>query len=79
MRLNAEDGGQRRFMMVQIPEECGAKTEAHKAGYANISEIGKERIRRAGAKLRAELAAQRGAPSTPDVGFRVYKLVDPTP
>lgn len=79
MRLNAEDGGRRRFIMVQIPEECGAKTEARKAGYANISEIGKERIRRAGAKLRAELAAQGGAPSTPDVGFRVFKLVESNP
>ena len=79
MRLNAEDGGRRRFIMVQIPEECGAKTEARKAGYANISEIGKERIRRAGAKLRAELAAQGVVSSTPDVGFRVYKLVESNP
>ena len=79
MRLNAADGGRRRFIMVQIPEECGAKTEARKAGYVDVCEIGKERIRRAGAKLRAELDAQGVAPTTPDVGFRVYKLVDPTP
>lgn len=75
MRLNAEDGGRRRFIMVQSPEPCGEKSEARKSGYANISEIGKERIRREGAKLRAELAASRGVLSqTPDLGFRVYKL-----
>ncbi len=79
MQLNATDGGRRRFIMVQIPEECGAKTEARKAGYVDVCEIGKERIRRVGAKLRAELVAQGGAPTTLDVGFRVYKLVDPTP
>lgn len=75
MRLNAEGGGRRRFVMVQSPEPCGEKSEARKSGYANISEIGKERIRREGAKLRAELAASRGVLSqTPDLGFRVYKL-----
>ena len=79
MQLNAAEGGRRRFMMVQIPEECGAKTEARKAGYVNICEIGKERIRRAGAKLRAELDAQGVAPTSLDVGFRVYKLVDSIP
>ena len=64
---------------IQSPEECGAKTEARKAGYVNICEIGKERIRRAGAKLRAELDAQGVAPTSLDVGFRVYKLVDSIP
>lgn len=48
MQLNAEDGGNRRFILVQLPEVCDEKSEAAKAGYANICEIGKERIRRAG-------------------------------
>jgi adenine-specific DNA-methyltransferase len=51
MQLNAEDGGNRRFIMVQLPEPCGKDTEAYKAGYKNICEIGKERIRRAGEKI----------------------------
>jgi len=71
MQLNAEDGGKRKFIMVQIPEACDAKSEAAKAGYANICEIGKERIRRAGAKIKAE------SPMTTqelDTGFRVLKL-----
>ena len=51
MRLNAEDGGSRQFIMVQVPEGCDEKSEAYKAGYKNICEIGKERIRRAGAKI----------------------------
>lgn len=51
MQLNAEDGGHRKFIMVQLPEPCGEKTEAFKAGYKNICEIGKERIRRAGDKI----------------------------
>lgn len=50
MQLNAEDGGNRRFILVQLPEETDEKSEARKAGYANICEIGKERIRRAGSK-----------------------------
>ena len=54
MQLNAEDGGHRKFIMVQLPEPCDEKSEAFKAGYKNICEIGKERIRRAGDKLRAE-------------------------
>lgn len=54
MQLNAEDGGNRKFIMVQLPELCDEKSEAYKAGYKNICEIGKERIRRAGAKIRAE-------------------------
>ena len=71
MRLNAEDGGHRKFIMVQIPEETGEKSEAYKAGYRNICEIGKERIRRAGAKIKEEnpLTTQNL-----DVGFRVLKV-----
>ncbi len=71
MQLNAEDGGNRKFIMVQIPEPCDEKSEAYKAGYKNICEIGKERIRRAGAKIKQEngLTAQNL-----DTGFRVLKL-----
>ena len=71
MQLNAEDGGNRRFIMVQLPEVCDEKSEAYKAGYKNICEIGKERIRRAGAKIKEEngLTAQNL-----DIGFRVLKL-----
>ena len=67
MQLNAEDGGNRRFIMVQLPEPCGEKSEAYKAGYKNICEIGKERIRRAGARIREE---NKGV----DTGFRVLKI-----
>ena len=73
MQLNAEDGGQRKFIMVQLPEKCDEKSEAYKAGYKNICEIGKERIRRAGEKIRSE------SPMTTqdlDIGFRVLKLDD---
>ena len=71
IQLNAEDGGHRRFIMVQLPEPCDEKSEAFKAGYKNICEIGKERIRRAGAKIKEE------SPLTTqdlDIGFRVFKL-----
>lgn len=73
MQLNAEDGGHRKFIMVQLPEPCDEKSEAFKAGYKNICEIGKERIRRAGEKIKEEnpLATQ-----DLDVGFRVLKLDD---
>lgn len=71
MKLNAEDGGNRRFIMVQLPEVTDEKSEARKAGYANICEIGKERIRRAGKKIREE-AGQ--AADGLDTGFRVLKL-----
>lgn len=73
MQLNAEDGGKRKFIMVQLPEVCAEGTEAAKAGYANICEIGKERIRRAGEKIKEEagLTAQNL-----DIGFRVLKLAD---
>ena len=71
MQLNAEDGGNRRFIMVQLPELTDEKSEAYKAGYKNICEIGKERIRRAGKKVKedAGLHAQNL-----DTGFRVLKL-----
>ena len=71
MKLNAEDGGNRRFIMVQLPEKTDEKSEAYKAGYKNICEIGKERIRRAGKKIKEEagLTAQNL-----DTGFRVLKL-----
>ena len=73
MQLNAEDGGNRKFIMVQLPEVCAEGTEAAKAGYKTICEIGKERIRRAGDKIKAEagLTAQNL-----DIGFRVLKLDD---
>jgi len=59
MQLNAEDGGNRRFIIVQLPESCDEKSEAYKAGYKNICEIGKERIRRAGKKIHEELDAKK--------------------
>ena len=71
MQLNAEDGGNRRFIMVQLPEVCDAKSEAFKAGYKTICEIGKERIRRAGQKIKEANATN--APNL-DVGFRVFKV-----
>ena len=55
MQLNAEDGGHRKFIMVQLPEKCDEQSEAYKAGYKNICEIGKERIRRAGEKIKSEI------------------------
>jgi len=71
MQHNAEDGGKRKFIMVQLPEVCPADSEASKSGYKNICEIGKERIRRAGAKIRVEAALLA---DTLDTGFRVFKL-----
>lgn len=70
MQLNAEDGGNRKFIMVQLPELTDAKSEARKAGYANICEIGKERIRRAGKKIKAEHPEAKDL----DIGFRVLRL-----
>ena len=70
MQLNAEDGGNRKYIMVQLPELCGEKTEAYKNGYKNICEIGKERIRRAGAKIKEEMENTENL----DIGFRVFKL-----
>lgn len=69
MQLNAEDGGHRKFILVQLPEPCDEKSEAYKAGFKNICEIGKERIRRAGDKIRAE-----HPDADIDTGFRVLKL-----
>ena len=72
MQLNAEDGGNCKFIMVQLPEQTDAKSEAYKAGYKNICEIGKERIRRAGKKIKAENPNATAL----DTGFRVLKLAD---
>jgi adenine-specific DNA-methyltransferase len=87
MQLNSEDGGERRHIMVQLPEPCDDKSEAFKAGFKSIAEIGKERIRRAGKKILEEWQAKQAssagnlkldaAPSgatAPDVGFRVLKI-----
>lgn len=73
LRLNAEDGGHRKFIMVQLPEKTDEKSEAYKAGYKNICEIGKERIRRAGRKIKEENAGKDGIDKL-DIGFRVLKL-----
>ena len=73
MLLNAEDGGNRRFIMVQLPELTDEKSEAYKAGYKNICEIGKERIRRAGKKIKEDNANKAGIERL-DTGFRVLKL-----
>ena len=82
MQLNAEDGGKRKFIMVQLPEETDKKSEAYKAGYKNICEIGKERIRRAGQKIRNEQLGIKNEGdnsslltpnSSLDTGFRVLK------
>lgn len=75
MQLNAEDGGNRQFIMVQLPEVCDEKSEAYKAGYKNICEIGKERIRRAGKKILEEnnqMTLEKKEQL--DIGFKVFKL-----
>ena len=83
IQLNAEDGGNRKFIMVQLPEKTDEKSEAYKAGYENICEIGKERIRRAGDKIRNELVEKQKNqgmledsidPNKLDIGFKVFKL-----
>jgi len=82
MQLNAEDGGNRRFIMVQLPEVTDEKSEAYKAGYKTICEIGKERIRRAGAKILAEQTEkqaqieldEQGETAPLDIGIKVLKL-----
>lgn len=71
MKLNAEDGGKRKFIMVQLPEVTDEKSEARKAGYKTICEIGEERIRRAGRKIKEEAGLQG---QDLDIGFRVLKL-----
>lgn len=84
MQLNAEDGGNRKFIMVQLPEVCDEKSEAFKAGYKNICEIGKERIRRAGQQILKQVQNDKekdglfsevstGSTSALDIGFRVLK------
>ena len=84
MKINAEDGGNRPFIMIQLPEETDQKSEAYKAGYKSICEIGKERIRRAGKKILSEMqtsteargifAATEEEITNLDIGFRVLKL-----
>lgn len=81
MQLNAEDGGNRKYIMVQLPEPCDEKSEAYKAGYKNICEIGKERIRRAGEMIKDELQKENAqlklgeeSKKLPDTGFKVFKL-----
>lgn len=77
MQLNNEDQGKRKFIMIQLPQKCEDKSEAAKAGYSNICEIGKERIRRAGAKILEESKANKDMFSEDnplDVGFKVYRL-----
>ena len=69
MRLNTEDGGRRGFIMVQLPEPCGEKSEAAQAGFQTICEIGKARIRRAGDQIRTEFPG-----ACPDIGFRVFRV-----
>jgi len=73
MQLNAEDSGNRKFIMVQLPEITDEKSEAHKAGYKNIAEISKERIRRAGKKILEDNATKEGIENL-DIGFRVLKI-----
>ena len=77
MQLNAEDGGNRQFIMVQLPEVCDEKSEAFKAGYKNICDIGMERIRRAGQKILADKGGQieiDDAEKSLDIGFKVFEL-----
>ena len=73
MQLNAEDGGHRRFICVQLPEKTDEQSEAYKAGYMTICEIGKERIRRAGEKIKEENKDKEGIENL-DIGFKVFKL-----
>ncbi|WP_336013323.1 site-specific DNA-methyltransferase [Fusobacterium polymorphum] len=74
MQLNAEDGGDRKYIMVQLPELCDEDSEACKAGYKNICEIGKERIRRAGEKIKSDESLPLENREKLDVGFKVFKL-----
>lgn len=88
MQLNREDGGNRKYICIQLPELCDAKSEAYKAGYKTIAEISKERIRRAGMKLRMEIEAEQAKQQRrldfegeelvrmPDLGFKVFKLAE---
>jgi adenine-specific DNA-methyltransferase len=81
MKLNSEDGGNRKFIMVQLPEPCDKSSVAYKAGLKNISEIGKERIRRAGEQIKGEIEKENlqekiddEPKAVPDIGFRVFKI-----
>lgn len=83
MQLNAEDGGNRKFILVQLPEETEESSEAFKAGYPNICEIGKERIRRAGEKIKEEIETANAQlkigeepRQVPDIGFKVFRTAD---
>lgn len=88
MQLNREDGGNRKYICVQLPEPCDENSEAGKAGYKTIADIAKERIRRAGVKIRTEIEAEQEKqngqldfdnakqPKMPDLGFKVFKLAD---
>lgn len=88
MQMNREDGGNRKYICVQLPELCDENSEASKAGYKTIADIAKERIRRAGAKIHAEIEAEQGKQreqlplddtkqtKMPDLGFKVFKLSD---
>ena len=83
MQLNSEDNGNRKYIMVQLPETTDEKSEAFKAGYKNIAEIGKERIRRAGEKIKQEIEEYNSnlklgeePKKLPDIGFKVFKVDD---
>ena len=77
MQLNAEDGGNRQWICVQLPEQTDGKSEAYKAGYRTIADIARERIRRAGAKIRADQADKLASRDVPlDLGFRAYRVDD---
>ena len=83
MQLNSEDNGNRKYIMVQLPETTDEKSEAFKAGYKNIAEIGKERIRRAGEKIKQEIEEYNSnlklgeePKKVPDIGFKVFKMDD---
>ncbi|QHA01037.1 site-specific DNA-methyltransferase [Dehalobacter restrictus] len=83
MQLNAEDDGNRKFIMVQVAEETDKNSESYKAGYQNICEIGKERIRRAGEKIKQEIEAANAQlklgeepRQVPDIGFKVFRTAD---
>ena len=75
MELNAEDGGSRQYILVQLPEACDPKSEAYKAGFRTICDIGKERIRRAGEKIKAEYKDKEGIERL-DTGFKVFRTAD---
>jgi adenine-specific DNA-methyltransferase len=83
MQLNGEDGGNRKFIMVQLPEETDESSEAYKAGYKDICELGKERIRRAGEKIKQEIETANAQlkigeepKQVPDIGFKVFRTAD---